>query len=306
MIFAILNSIEFPIPRTHYLHVKKLAYGFIQNGYKFIEIKKVNDIKFLSKNCIVYISSHFFIDKFRVPFRSFLLKKLAKVLSKTPANLLLWSFHDIDLRNDFISDKSHLYLTENYSNDWVNNCEKKLKFYDEKVFYKLEYSSYMDDRVPYKNLNFSNNKICFDFNFIGSKYKIKTLNKLKNDKFFKSQILFYPPIQNEIIIIQSFGASKINLVYHSNQNIKKGFFTERFPEALSLGNIVVHDHPDIQKNFKSEGIVFSTDLKYIKSLINEISLKKIRELSFQNYLIWQKSELSYRKQAQKIIKKFRL
>ena len=76
MIFAILNSIEYPVSRNHYLHIKKFSLGFVQNGFTVIELNRVEDILLLGPHSYVYVSSHYYTEKIRRPFRTFLHNKL--------------------------------------------------------------------------------------------------------------------------------------------------------------------------------------------------------------------------------------
>jgi hypothetical protein len=302
VIFAILNSQSYPIPRTHYLHVVKFAKGFEQNGYNFIEIKKIEDILLLTQNSFIYISNHYFVSKSHILFRKILHKKLLESLKKTKATPLFWGFHDIpEIQKHFI-DKSHLYLTENFSHDFAKNLEK-LNFYEDRRFYKLKYSSCLDDRNSFLSLPSKKEKIIYDFNFIGSRYKTTLLNSINSNRNYKSCILFYPPIQNEIIRVSSYSKSKINLVFNSDENISKGFFTERFPEALSMGNLLIHDSPAIDKGFKSEGVIYTYILQEILDIAKNTTIKRALEISELNYKKWQSTDLSYRKQAIKIINK---
>ncbi|MDA9811672.1 hypothetical protein N9C07_05590 [Flavobacteriaceae bacterium] len=303
MIFAILNSLEYPIPRTHYLHVKKFSLGFFQNGYTVIELKKTDDILLLSSDSLVYISNHYYIERIRRPLRTFLHKKLLKYLNISKVIPILWSFHDIPVIQDHLENRKHIYLTENYSKSCVKKF-KKLSFYNDKLHHKLIYSSYLDDRIDYSDLPW---KIYIkqSFNYVGSVYKSKILNAIKNNTAYKSEILFHPPVQSEIKRINSFSSSSINLVFHSDSNIEHGVITERFPEAMSMGNFIIHDHPKISEDFTSKGIVYYDNINYIYHLINRLKLDDVLECSKLNYTLWQNSKMSYRKQAIEIINKIK-
>jgi len=299
MIFAILNSIEYPVPRTHYLHVKKFSLGFVQNGYTVIELKKIEDILLLKSDSIVYISSHYYIEKKRRPFRSFLHKKLLKYLINSQVIPVLWSFHDVPDIQNHIKNRSHIYLTENYSKNCLKKYEK-LSFYNDKKYKKLIYSSCLDDRINYSDLPWKID-IKQSFNYVGSVYKREILNAIKNNPIYKSEILFYPPVQSEIKRLNSFSSSSINLVFHSDSNIEKRIITERFPEAMSMGNYIIHDHPKISKDFVSKGIVYYDSINHIYDLIDRLRLEDVLESSKLNYILWQNSKMSYRKQAIEII-----
>lgn len=303
MIFAILNTVEFPVPRTHYLHVKKFSIGFIQNGYSVVEIHKIGDIMSLESSSIIYISNHFYVDINKSLFKGILFKKLKKILKNTKAIPLLWSFHDLPSLEEILNNRPHLYLTENYYDDCIEKYTK-LNFYKDKVHHKLTYSSYIDDRINFSDLPWAV-EIKYSFNYVGSKYQYNLLNSIRENKKFNSKILFYPPVQNEIIRLNSFASSKINLVFHSNENIDKGIITERFPESLSMGNFIIHDHPRITNEYKSEGLIFTIDLKRIFDYENLIDEGNIKEYSELNYKLWQNTDMSYRKQVKAIISKIK-
>jgi|TARA_B110000208_G_C11775170_1_gene431767 hypothetical protein len=299
MIFAILNSIEYPVSRNHYLHIKKFSLGFVQNGFTVIELNRVEDILLLGPDSYVYVSSHYYTEKIRRPFRTFLHNKLVKFLKNTKAAPILWSFHDMPDVEKYLINKKHIYLTENYSEDWIKK-ETKLKFYNDKVHHRLIYSSCYDDRIDYSDLTWEID-LKHSFNYVGSVYKKKILNAIKNNPIYKSEILFYPPVQNEVKRLNSFSSSSINLVFHSDSNIEKRIITERFPEAMSMGNFIIHDHPKISKDFVSKGIVYYDSINHIYDVIDRLRLEDVLESSKLNYILWQNSKMSYRKQAIEII-----
>jgi hypothetical protein len=301
MIFAFLNSIDYPISRNHYLHIKKFSRGFEQNGYTVIELNKVEDILLLTPESLVYISSHYYIESIRRPFRSYLHSKLVSHVKRSKASFILWSFHDVPPIDKYLEGKNHIYLTENFSDEWLKK-EHKLEFYNNRAHHKLIYSSYVDDRIDYFGLPWKID-LQYAFNYVGSVYQKKILNSIKNNPCYKSQILFYPPVQNEIKRLNSFTSSWINLVFHSVLGVQKGVITERFPEAMSMGNFIIHDHPRISKQYNSNGIVYFDSLEFIYETINRLKLDDVLESSYRNYTLWQNSPMSYRKQAIEIINK---
>jgi hypothetical protein len=305
LIFAIVNTKEFPLLRNHYFHVKKFADGFAQNGFSIVEISKLNDLNNLNSSNFYYISNQFHSDHFRKPLRKFLINKLKKCVSNCKATPILWGFHDTPELCFIVAERKHIFLTEDFSPEWVENHEPKLRFYNDKIHHKLQYSSNLDDRLDFDLSPFAKAKPKFDydFNFIGSRYKVDLLKRLRNTNKVKCHIHFYPPVQNEIKRLNSFSSSKINLVYHSKLNILKGFHTERFPEALSMGNIIVHDHPKIDSKFRSKGVIFETEYYKIIKTLKSFKNDDINDIKKENYITWQKSELSYRKQVKILLDK---
>jgi hypothetical protein len=127
------------------------------------------------------------------------------------------------------------------------------------------------------------------------------LKKIKNNISLKSYIKLTPPIINEIKRVNSFTLSKINLVFHSEENKRKGIITERFAEALSYGNIIFHDNKRI-----NEKIPELQGCRYVKSyeeiidnfhFFNELSAFEFNEIVNKNREYWRTSPYSYRKQA---------
>ncbi len=70
---------------------------------------------------------------------------------------------------------------------------------------------------------------------------------------------------------------------------------------MSMGNFIIHDHPKISKDFVSKGIVYYDSINHIYDVIDRLRLEDVLESSKLNYILWQNSKMSYRKQAIEII-----
>jgi hypothetical protein len=301
MNFVILNSSFFPIPRTHYLHVKKFSVGFAQLGYNIIETDSIGSLIELNENDIVYISNHFYVDLYFKFSRNSQLKYLSNILNKITCKVLMWNFHTIKSNYFFSNNSNWLFLTESYNQ--VHFMREDInQFYCNVNFYQLQYSSTKNDLIKYKEFN----NFKFDFNFVGSPYNVDILNKIKNNKKLRSFIRIAPPVINEIERVNSFINSKFNLVFHSEGNKLNGVVTERFAEALSYGNILIHDNQKI-----SEYISELPGCKYIESYediieicnyFNNLNPHEITEIVNKNREYWKNSQFSYRKQALNIVK----
>ena len=292
---VILNSIFFPVPRTHYLHVKKMAQGFAQLGYYVIETQSLKSIRNLTENDIVYISSHFHVDIYYRLTRRLQLEYLKATLDILKCKVLLWNFHTLESDYFFKSNSNWLFLTESFYNSHFQ--EGNLGFYSKVNFYQLQYSSSINDLIdsPITEI------FKFDFNYVGSSYNFKILDKIMKNPDFKSLIKITPPIINEIDRINSFILSKINLVFHSEENKRKGIITERFAEALSYGNIIFHDNERILEHIPDlPGCLYVSSYQDIIEKYNYFKLlsnQELNEIIQQNRSYWKSSPFSYRKQA---------
>ncbi len=300
MIFGVLNSTMFPCPRTHKLHVYKLAAGFVQNGYVFEEINSVDRLKYLGANDILYVSSHFAVDITHRFISGVLENMLHKVLSNTKCKLLFWNFHTtpcIDRWSEFSSRSLH--LGEDMEDSYIDTEMVLVAFRRLYQVHKLKYSSpFLNSYAPLGKLQ----KI-YDFQFAGSNYKSE-LTQFCN-KNYKSFIRISPPIMDEIQRINSFGQSRVNLVFHSTANVNKGIIVERFPESISLGGVIAHDHPGISEKYGKVDSFFKVntaeDLVEVHEFISRLSESDYANLREISYDVWDRSDLSYFDQAKKII-----
>lgn len=302
MIFALLDSKIFPCPRTHNLHLRKFSFGFIQNGYQTITIKNENDLSKLSENDIVYVSNHFSVDLFHRPFKRIIQKKLIQILEKSRCKVIFWNFHtchDIKALQNFKTRA--VFLTENFYSGYEQNentLKEMMQNFDVK---KLKYSS-----TTLNKPNFKKNRK-YQLQFVGSRYKTDILNKAS--KKFKSYIKFAPPIQDEITRVNSFSNSIICIVFHSDDNIRKGIIVERFPEALSAPSIIIHDHPRINAEYNSSGLYYVENEDEFFSSVDKVLNKnnyELEELYMQNWEEYKKSDLKYYDQAKIILKELGL
>jgi hypothetical protein len=303
MLFCLLNDPRFPCPRSHVLHVRKLAAGFVQRGYRFLELRNVNEIKNLCQEDIVYVSNHFSVDFFHKTISGSLRKSLTLSVRESPAKFIFWNFHTV---SDWSQTKEMSSRIVHLSEDmYVNSIEKEPKlraFREEFNTICLKYSSPF--HPSFSPLINENRK--FDFNFVGHGYQKKLTAYCR--KKYNSFIRNTPPIVNEIIRLNSFAKSKVNLVFHASSNISKGIVVERFAEALSMGGLIFHDHPRISSEFPGHPSIFFVKseneiddaFNYVRSLSNE-DIFRLRTASSET---WRKSGLSYFDQAGKILKKF--
>lgn len=294
MIFSLLNSKLFPCPRTHKLHLSKFGNGFTQNGANFIELSDSDSLFYLSKNDIVYISNHFSVDPLHRPFKHYLEQKLVAILRKTQCKLVFWNFHttsNFDLWQEF-SDRA-IHLGENMSDDYIQEEDVLVQFRKKYNIHKLRYSS------PYEKVNLNFNQRAYDFQFVGSRYQENFIKHVTQS--YNSFIKIAPPIVDEVLRVNSFHNSTVNLVFHSAANVKKGIVVERFPEAISLGGIIMHDHPKIEEEFGHiDSFFYVSSIDDIENAYNKLSLMSeadIKELRLLSRQTWKNSELSYKKQA---------
>jgi len=300
VIFALLNTREFPCPRTHKLHFKKFASGFVQNGANFIEITDVRSISALSEDDILYVSNHFSCDITHRYFKSFLQQKLIKTLKTSQCKMLFWNFHTTaePLEWKCFTDRA-LHLGEDMLPEYLKTEDVLVNFRKQYPVHELKYSSAYEAKPSYKV------KREYDFQFVGSHYKSKWLKHCQ-DKY-NCFIKIAPPSIDEVVRINSFKKSVINLVFHSDANIKKGIIVERFAEAISLGGIIVHDHPRIAELFPNIPSLFyvrsTKEIDDVFKFIHTLTPFQIEELKRGSRECWENSDLSYRKQAKLIIEK---
>lgn len=305
MIFAVLNSPLYPCPRTHFLHVRKLASGFVQRGYHFRIINKIDEIFDLEASDILYVSSHFCCDITHRPFSKPLQRKLIPFLRKTKAKLILWNFHILPSWSELNNlDKSIVHLGEDLYDHAVDENPVLSNFRKEFDVLAIKYGSPMHPSYP---CNVSVEKD-LDFNFVGHPYK-EHLTRHCNENY-SSLIRKTPPSISEALRVNSFRNANINLVFHANANVQKGIVVERFSEALSFGGIIFHDHPRIAHEYKNvDSIMFvqttdDIDKKYKKVMaMSEVERIQLRQNSWE---VWKENKLSYFDQAERILKAFKI
>lgn len=302
MNFCLLNTKFFPCPRTHKLHLIKFSTGFVQNGANFLELVREDSLTHLRANDVIYISNHFSVDPLHRPFKKYFEKKLISLLRKTKCQLIFWNFHttsDFSLWQEF--EHRAIHLGENLSDLYLTQEQVLVDFRKHYNVHKLRYSS------PYEHVNINNGQRDFDFQFIGSRYQANILEHVKQN--YHALIRFAPPIVDEGFRVNSFHNSLINLVFHSSANIIKGIVVERFPEAMSLGGIIFHDHPEIDKEFGHLDSVFYTpniaEVDKSFDIIKELSSDDIAQLRQISRMAWANSELTYKKQTRKILELLR-
>ena len=286
MLFGTLDTLLYPIPRTHYLHIKKLAEGFIQNGYHHNEIKKLEYIYNLGEEDILYVSNHFSCDKTHKLFNKFLSKKLLKALKKTKCKLLLWHFHTADRWHNFDGFGNRLvHLGHHIDNSVLQKQPNLKKFRNTFDVLQLDYGTPMIKSQIKPNFIKKRKYVC---NYIGAGYK-KNLLKFCSDQY-ESLITVTPPSVNEPLRWNSYKDSHVNLTFHASNNILNGFITERFWEAISLGGLIVHDHPLIKKLYGDrKGLRFVENTENLKSKIEEslnMSVEEEKNARELNYQIW--------------------
>lgn len=305
MIFALLNTVKYPCPRTHRLHLEKFACGFIQNGYRFIEITNEESLLHLREDDVLYVSNHYSVEIIHSFIKKYLENSLHQLLSKTKCKLIFWSFHtsfDIYRWKEFSSRSIH--IGEEMYQSFVDNSSVLSSFASEYDVHRITYSSVKIQECSQPIITYDRE---FDFHFIGSNYQENLLKycKLK----YSTNIKITPPIVDEVYRINSYNNSLINLVFHSKGNIAKGTIVERFPEALANGGIIIYDHPEIKNRFPNAKSLFFVDsVKDIDEVYNQIIYKskdEIYQLRLESYNLWVNSDMSYKIQAKKIISKLK-
>lgn len=304
MLFCVLTDPRFPCPRTHMLHVRKLGEGFIQRGYHYRELSRVDEILHLSPCDILYVSNHFSCELIHRQFAKVLWRSLFGYLVKTQAKLILWYFHtlpDWDLLHKIKAPIVH--LGEDLNQEAIDREEVLKKFRDKFPVLALKYASPLH---PHHSSRFDFKRE-YDFNFVGHGYcRELTEHCAKN---YQTLIRNTPPTISEPLRVNSFRRSEINLVFHSEDNKRKGVVIERFAEALSYGGILFHDHPRITQEFTDVASVIQVnstsdiDREYnrIMALAPE-DRKKMRQQSFE---VWKVRGLSYFDQAARVLAAFK-
>lgn len=299
MLICLLNDHFFPCPRTHALHVRKLAQGFIQRGYHYREIKS-NEIPNLSAADILYVSNHFSTEPLHRLLKEKLQTRLISLLRATPASLILWSFHTTSNWNDWktLSGKV-VHLGEDLYPTSIDAEPVLQRFRHTFPVLPLKYSSPLH---PQHSQRFSVEKE-FDFNFVGHGYQPELTQHC--ERSYRSLIKNTPPTISEVLRINSYRRAEVNLVFHAPSNVNKGIVVERFAEAMSLGGIIFHDHARISAEFTHHPAM--TQVKTSQDIdtafnsfirLSEANREELREASWET---WRQSGLSYFDQAGRIL-----
>lgn len=300
MLFCVLNTRAFPCPRTHMLHVRKLAEGFIQRGFHYRELNDINEIRHLTGADLLYVSNHFSTEIFHRRIKASLQRVLMRQLKSTKARLILWSFHTTPDWNS-LGELPHqiVHLGEDLYESAIDQEPVLRAFRDRFNVLTLRYAS------PLHPIHSSRFEISrdHDFNFIGHGYQ-KTMTS-HCEKKYHSLIRNTPPNVSEPLRFNSFRQSEVNLVFHAPSNIRKGVIVERFAEALSLGGIIFHDHPRISDEFPGLASLFlvtaPADIDRAHAQVMQLSAGARTELRDASWTAWQGSGLSYFDQAGRIL-----
>lgn len=304
MLFCILNDWRFPCPRTHMLHVRKLAEGFIQRGYHYRELQSAQELEHLQECDLLYVSNHFSCDPLHRPFAELLSRQLVARLAATRARLLLWHFHTLPDPGLLAGLSGHpaLHIGEDLYPQAIE-AESALKHFRQ-VFSVLpvRYASpFHPSYATFRDLPRR-----WDFNFVGAGYRHTLTSHCARN--YNSLIRNTPPAISEPLRVNSFRLAEVNLVFHSSANVDKGIVVERFAEALSLGGLIFHDHPRITREFGGVAPVFEVgstgdidrEFKQLRSL-SPAERRALRQRAFE---AWKTSGLSYFDQAGRILQAF--
>jgi hypothetical protein len=303
MLICLLNDLLFPCPRTHALHVRKLAEGFIQRGYHFKEIK-ADELRHLSEVDVVYISNHFSTEPLHRLFRARLQARLMELLHNTSASLVLWNFHttaDWDALK-FLK-QNVLHLGEDMYAEAVRAEPVLYRFRSDFNVLALRYAAPFHPELS----TLSHLTKEYEFNFVGHGYQRELTRHC--EQRYKCLIRNTPPNVSEALRVNSFRRAQVNLVFHAPSNINKGIVVERFAEALSMGGIIFHDHPRITAEFPDHPAFFyvSTPAEIDQAFAvvmgrNAIERDFMRTASWQS---WKQAGLSYFDQAGRILAAFK-
>jgi hypothetical protein len=299
MLICLLNDRLFPCPRTHALHVRKLAEGFIQRGFHFKEIT-ADELQYLSSVDVVYISNHFSVEPLHRLLKEQLQARLMALLHKTRASLILWSFHTTTDWGALETLRQRvLHLGEDLYPEAVKAEPVLSRFRCDFNVLGLRYAAPFH---PQFSALFDLPKE-YDFNFIGHGYQ-RELTRYCEQRYH-CIIRNTPPNVSEALRVNSFRRAQINLVFHASSNIIKGIVVERFAEALSMGGIIFHDHPRISDEFADHPSLFyvTTPVAIDQAFASVMSRSEaernaMRVASWQS---WKQTGLSYFDQAGKIL-----
>lgn len=294
MIFAIINSPLFPCSRNHLFHARKLGSGFSQLGYRVIEINKIESVIDLQANDLIYISNHFAEEFHLKPFRNLLSKKLLKILFKTKAKILFWALHTVPNYENYLSI-DNLYPTgESFLLKSEINSNDDLKKVNSEKYIPLRFGSPINPIFGKKNIYYERIYSC---NYVGSRYSLDYVEFLKKCEL-NTFVHVYPPICDEVKRINSYFLSKSSLCMFSKLHKKRGAFTERLPEALSAGCIVLHNSKKLNLKKIDQSVLryFSNKNELYKQLLeiesySRLDILSLIELSFNLYI---ENRLSYK------------
>jgi hypothetical protein len=281
--------------------VRKLAAGFVQRGYQFIEITRSEELTYLSRADIVYVSNHLSVDPLHRPFRGLLEKRLARILATTPVRAIFWSFHTLS-NWDICKRPNTIQLGEDVY-DSVLEAEPVLKrFRQTHPVVSLRYASPLHpDYAPPAPEDRD-----VAFNFIGSPYRTDLTSYCRTR--YGAIVRNTPPTVAESLRVNAYKRAEINLVFHAQANKRKGIIVERFAEALSYGGLIIHDHPRITAEFGDVPSIFfagsPAEIDQVYGKVRVMPAPEKRALRDASIARWKASGLSYFHQAGRILDAF--
>jgi len=281
--------------QTHRLHVAKLATGFSQLGFRSIVLNDFKLISELGKNDIVYISNHFTVYYPNVIFSKQLVGSLFKAMQSSAATFLLWS--GLDYAHSSMLELSNVYVL-------LDCTDKRLRVANrsEKTLEVRYCSSQMPNTLRYKPVRLRRH----DVYYVGSRYDRELcLNIAK--AFPNSFIRQRPPIVGSIPQTNRLMDSKLSLGFFGASHKDASTYTERLPEALAAGCIMIHNHPNLPESLNALPSLiycmtglneFLEKISFLLSLHND----SLDELCYESWDYYNKNPyLSYFGFAQEIL-----
>lgn len=304
MLFCLLNTRAFPCPRTHALHVRKLAEGFIQRGYHFKELNDSDEIAYLCESDILYVSNHFSSEFFHRRVAAFLQRRLMALLERSRARLILWNFHTVpDWTALKMLSQQAVHLGEDLYSEAVDREPVLQSFRQQFSVVLLRYSSPMHPDFPVG----MQPERDLDFNFVGHGYQLAMTRHCQEN--YNSLIRNTPPSISEPLRVNSYRRAQVNLVFHASSNITKGIVVERFAEALSMGGIIFHDHPRVSAEFPDHPALFYVakpeDIDQAFAAVMGCSDAERTAMRSASWQSWKQAKLSYFEQAGRILSAFK-
>lgn len=299
----LVNTQTHPCPGTHYYTSAKFCNGFMEFGYKFIEIKddaNLENIPDLDTNLFL-VSDHGLRASGNNP-------EVLKLFERFKNSVfLMWFYQDLYINNNnslpyinkYLLTSSHfrkkpLDLPGDSDLLTCNQCYMIQQ--TEEKYIPLSFSSYF----KLNEIGISPRNEIFDTHFVGYGYKIDWTEKLQNS-FIRNSNLCQHITEEERIV--SFLQSYSSLGLHSIQNIQANCIVERVFEGMALGCCVLTDNPVAEE--ETDGIVkyidsYDSMMYNIEFIKNNHEYRKITQERGYKYI---KTKGSYVHVADKFLQK---
>jgi hypothetical protein len=234
---VLVNTIDFPCPGTHLLHVRRFLKSFKPFGYEYLEISDLNESERFLANDLVYFSSHGLRGS--APLTSKQLSFLQRV-ALPGAFPLFWYWHTHVEALESIFGNRYLLTGSTIRAEKIPDSYESLHAVSSATenYVAMDFASYLRPEQVGKLTRREN----LNALFIGSRYQHE-YNSVLRRRPYNARVIYTPPFLEEWYRVHSYLSAKTTLGWHNQENLELGIVVERVYDGLAFGSFVITDNP---------------------------------------------------------------